>query len=85
MYSKKNAEDSDNIMQDVRMLENKASEDQERTKQYSKMVEHIDVFRHSDDGIDTECLEEEPENAKCWNNLSIQEIEATYVHLINPK
>ena len=83
------AEDFDKIKQDIQMLENKTTEDQVRIKEYSKMIEHIEILCNSQgrtyDTKYLKYLEEKPMNAKYWNNLSIQEIEAKYDHLINPK
>ena len=47
------AEDSDNIRQDIQMLENKVREDQERIRQHSNMIEHIEILCHSDGDNDT--------------------------------
>ena len=58
------AEDSDNIRQDIQMLENKVREDQERIRQHSNMIEHIEIFCHSDGDNDTTFLKEKPEHAK---------------------
>ena len=80
------AEDSDKIMPDIQILENKAREDQERIKECSTMIEHIEICCiccNSEGTNDTKYLEEKPINAKYWNNLSIQEIEDQYDHLIN--
>ena len=79
------AEDSDKIMQDIQWLENKARKDQERIKKCSKMIEHIEILCNSEGTNGTKYLEEKPINAEYWNNLSIQETEAQYDHLINPK
>ena len=69
-------------MQDIQWLENKARKDQERIKNAPKW---LNTSKNSEGTNGTKYLDEKPINAEYWNNLSIQETEAQYDHLINPK
>ena len=46
------------MMQDIQLLENQVTEDQERIKQYSKMIEHVEIICDSKRNNDTKYLEE---------------------------
>ena len=54
-------------------------------KQYSDLVEHIEILCNLEGNKDTKYLDEKPKNAVNWNKKSIQDIEKDYGDLINPK
>ena len=60
---------------DISLLEGKIQEDKKLIKQYSYLIEHIEILCQSDGSKDTIYLDEQPKGATRWKNLSIKDIE----------
>ena len=78
-------EDVLNVRRDISILEGKIQEDNNVIKQYSDLIEHIEILCNLVGNNDTKYLDEKPKNAVNWNKKSIQDIEKRYGDLINPK
>ena len=78
-------EDVLNVRRDISILEGKISEDTKLIKQYSDLIEHIEILCQRGGIKDTKCLDVKPKNAVKWLNKSIQDIEEEYSELVKPK
>ena len=65
-------------MCDISMLEGKIQEDKQLIKNYSDLIEHIDILCNCEGNLNTKYLDVKPKNAIKWINISIKEIEETY-------
>ena len=65
------------------LLEGKIQEDKNLIKQYSNLIEHIEILCQC--SADTKYLDVKPKNAVKWINKSIQDIEEEYGELVKPK
>ena len=73
-----------NVRRDISILEGKIQEDRNLIKQYSNLIEHIEILCCG--GIkDTKYLVVKPKNGVKWLNKSIQDIEEEYGELVKPK
>ena len=78
-------EDVLNVRRDISILEGKISEDKKLIKQYSDLLEHIEILCQCGGNNDTKYLDVKPKNAVKWINRSVQDIEEEYGDPINPK
>ena len=78
-------EDVLNVRRDISLLEGKISEDKKLIKQYSDLIEHIEILCQNGGSGDTKYLDVKPKNGVKWLNKSIKDIEEEYSELVNPK
>ena len=78
-------EDVLNVRRDISILESKIQEDKKLTKQYSNLIEHIEILCQCGGIKDTKYLDVKPKNAVKWLNKNIQDIEEEYSELVKPK
>ena len=78
-------EDILNVRRDISILEGKISEDKKLIKQYSDLIERIEILCQCGGTKDTKYLDMKPKNAVKWLNKSIQDIEEEYKDLLNNK
>ena len=78
-------EDVLNVRRDISILEGKLSEDKKLIKQYSDLIEHIEILCQCGGIIDTKYFDVKPKNAVKWMNKSIQYFEEEYSELVKPK
>ena len=78
-------EDVLNVRRDISVLEGKIQEDKTLIKQYSNLIEHIEILCQCRGIQDTKYLDVKPKNAVKWINKSIQDIEEEYGELVKPK
>ena len=78
-------EDALNVRRDISILEGKIAEDKKLIKQYSDLIEHIEVLCQYRGITDTKYLDVKPKNGVKWLNKSIQDIEEEYSELVTPK
>ena len=78
-------EDVLNVRRDISVLEGKIQEDKNLIKQYSNLIEHIEILCQCRGIGDTKYLDVKPKNAVKWINKSIQDIEEEYGELVKPK
>ena len=78
-------EDVLNVRRDISLLEGKVSEDKKLIKQYSDLIEHIEILCQNGGSGDTKYLDVKPKNGVKWLNKSTKDIEEEYSELVNPK
>ena len=78
-------EDVLNVRRDISILEGKIAEDKKLIKQYSDLIEHIEILCQYRGITDTKYLDVKPKNGVKWLNKSIQDIEEEYSELVKPK
>ena len=78
-------EDVLNVRRVISLLEGKISEDKRLIKQYSDLLEHIEILGQNGGSRDTKYLDVKPKNVIKWLNKSIQDIEEEYSELVKPK
>ena len=78
-------EDVLNVRRDISVLEGKIQEDKNSIKQYSDLIEHIEILCQNGGSADTKYLDVKPKNGVKWLNRSIQDIEEDYGELVKPK
>ena len=78
-------EDVLNVRRDISILESKIQEDPNLTKQYSNLIEHIEILCQCGGIKDTKYLDVKPKHAVKWLNKNIQDIEEEYSELVKPK
>ena len=78
-------EDVLNVRHDISILEGKIQEDKNLIKQYSDLIEHIEILCQCGGNNDTKYLDAKPKNAVKWLKKSIQDIEEEYKDLLNNK
>ena len=78
-------EDVLNVRRDISLLEDKISEDKQLVKQYSDLIEHIEILCQFRGITDTKYLDVKPKNGVKWLNKSIQDIEEEYSEIVKPK
>ena len=78
-------EDVLNVRRDISILESKIQEVKNLIKQYSNLIEHIEILCQNGGSGDTKYLAVKPKNAVKWLNKSIQDIEEEYSELVKPK
>ena len=66
------------------ILESKIQEDKNSIKQYSNLIEHIEILCQCGGIKDTKYLDVNPKNAVKCLNKSIQDIEEEYSELVKP-
>ena len=69
----------------IYLLEGKIAEDKKLIKQYSDLIEHIEILCQNGGSGDTKYLDVKPKNGVKWLNKSIKDIEEEYGDLISPK
>ena len=78
-------EDVLNVWHDISILEGKIQEDKNLIKQYSNLIEHIEILCNLVGNNDTNYLDVKPKNGVNWLNKSIKDIEEEYGELVKPK
>ena len=78
-------EDVLNVRRDISILEGKIQEDKNLIKQYSNLIEHIEILCNLVGNNDTNYLDVKPKNGVNWLNKSIKDIEEEYGELVKPK
>ena len=78
-------EDVLNVRRDISLLEGKISEAKKLIKQYSDLIEHIEILCQNGGSRDSKYLDVKPNNGIKWLNKSIQDIEEEYSELVKPK
>ena len=74
-----------NVRCDISFLEGNIQEVKKLIKQYSDLIEHIEILCQSGGSKDTKYLDVKPKNAVKWINKGIQDIEKEYGDLITAK
>ena len=78
-------EDVLNVRRDISLLEGKILEDKKLIKQYSDLIEHIEILCQNGGSADAKYLDVKAKNGVKWLNKSIQDIEEEYSELVKPK
>ena len=78
-------EDVLNVRRDISILEGKIQKDKTLIRQYSDLIEHIEILCQNGGSGDTKYLDVKPKKAVKWLNKSIQDIEEEYSELVKPK
>ena len=78
-------EDVLNVRRDISLLEGNISEDKKLIKQYSDLIEHIEILCQNGGSADAKYLDVKTKNGVKWLNKSIQDIEKEYGELVKPK
>ena len=78
-------EDVLNVRRDISLLEGNISEDKKLIKQYSDLIEHIEILCQNGGSADAKYLDVKTKNGVKWLNKSTKDIEEEYSELVNPK
>ena len=73
-------DDKENIMNDMKSIQDKLEQDELNIKKFAILIEHIEILIHTESGGDLKYLDRKPhpENLKKWIKMSIKDFEEEY-------
>ena len=73
-------EDKENIMNDIKMIEDKKEKDELNIKKFAILIDHIEtLINYECEGLEYLDRKPHPENIKRWIKMTIKDFEEEYV------